>query len=214
MPEIAELLQDNGFEFEVNKWGSCQYSGALAMFKAYFKLRETYARHSVAPYEENERINISEKLKKSILEYLEEEYDIKISFSGIRTDEEAFDMYFKILANKLNWNFNLYDYKETEKLDERWKKTIWGIRRAQSGDDLFFVGRNASSDLWNTAPHIAQSYFVGLEMENVNRTTGLEIGPVGNISVQSTNVGTGLCCALLMDYGIVKNEKSFKGFDT
>lgn len=194
-PNINDLLKHLGdFDFEVNEWGSCQYSGALAMYKAYFKLKE-----------------------KGVLDFLRFEYGYDVSFSGVRDDENAIDMYFKILAHKRNWDFDLYDYDETEKLDERWQKTVWGIRRAQSADDLFFIGRNASSDLWHTAPHVAESYFIGLEMKNMpdcDNQTGLERGPVGNLCAQSDNVKTGLCCALLKDYGLVKNERSFRGFDT
>lgn len=69
----------------------------------------------------------------------------------------------------------------------------------------------------HTVPKIAESYFIGFEAKNFpscNNPTGLERGPIGNICAQSNNVLTELCCALLVDYGIVKNINSFKGFDT
>jgi|AntAceMinimDraft_18_1070375.scaffolds.fasta_scaffold32785_3 hypothetical protein len=199
MKNINDLLIEKGnYTFDVNNWGSCQYSGALAMYNAYFVLRNKYS-------------------KELVLQYLEYEYGFKVSFHKIRDDEQAIDMFFKIYANKRNWNFDIYDYDEIEKLDEHNKKLIRTIRRAKSADDLFFIGRNASSDLWSTAPKIAESYFTGFKTENLpdsNNPSGLEKGPVGNICAQANNILTGLCCALLIDYDIVKNINSFKGFDT
>lgn len=199
MRNINDLLTKEGnYTFDVNEWGSCQYSGALAMYRAYFELRKKYS-------------------KELTLQYLKYEFGYEISFNSIRDDENAIDMFFKIYANKRDWNFNLYDYDKIEKLDEYDINLIKTIRRAKSADDLFFVERNAASDLWNTAPKIAQSYFVGFKIENVptcETPTGLERGPEGNICAQADNVLTGLCCALLVDYEIIKNTNSFKGFDT
>ena len=224
MKEIKDLLTKNGnYEFNVNEWGSCQYSGALAMYKAYFKLREKYDIHRDGPYFiNNERFKLTEKRKtnKSILDYFREEFNYDISFLSIRDDENAIDMYFKIQAERWGCSFGIndaYENPEYEKLKDFHKSIIKSIRRAESGDDLFFVGRFAASDLWHTALNVAKSYFVGFEAKNLPKCgnpTGLERGPVGNICAQSDNVLTGLCCALLADYGIVKNTNSFKGFDT
>jgi hypothetical protein len=241
--EIKELLIKKGnYSFDVNEWGSCQYSGALAMYKAYFELRKEYS-------------------KEKILEYLKYEYGYEIKFSGIRDDDNAKDMFFKILANKNHWNLNLYEYqndsvdfekdileeideykdkegavleftegveeptpsvlseydKKFNALNEYHQELIRNIRRAQSADDLFYVGRNSSFDLWSISSKVAESYFIGFEVKNLptcDNPIGLERGPVGNICAQADNVLTGLCCALLVDYEIVKNTNSFKHFDT
>ena len=200
--QINELLTKEGdYSFNVNEWGSCQYSGALAMYKAYFKLREKFDRDHV-------------------LEYLKYEYGYDISFSGIHDDKQAIDMFFKLYAISRRWNFDLnnyYENSEYDKLNNYDKKLIGTIRRAQSADDLFFIGRYACSDLWNTAPRVAESYFISFEAKNLpdcENITGLERGPVGNICAQSVNILTGICCALLVDYEIIKNINSFKSFDT
>lgn len=221
--KIQDLLNNEGnFIFEVNDWGSCQYSGALAMFKSYFELRKKYTRH-YGPYaNSNERHKLAEKQENqiSVLDHLRNEYGYDVRFTGIRDDENAADMYFKILAERNHWNFNLWDEQDHPQyieLPDFQKQTIKTIRRAQSADDLFFVGRFAASDLWHTAPRVAESYFVGFEAKgfpSCKKPLGIEQGPIGNICAQSDNVLTGLCCALLVDYDIVKNINSFKGFDT
>lgn len=200
--QIEELLVHKGdYNFEVNNWGSCQYSGALAMYKAYFELREQHD-------------------PKALLKYLKYKFNYEISFKGIRKDEEAIDMYFKIEAKRWKWNFDIndiYENPEFEKIKDWQKRMIRNIRRAESADDLFFIGRASASDLWHTAPRVAESYFVGFKAKNLptcEKPIGIERGPVGNVCAQSRNVLTGICCALLVDYNIVKNLNSFKGFDT
>lgn len=201
MKDINELLKENGnYSFDVNEWGSCQYAGALAMYNAYFYLRTKYDREAV-------------------LEYLKYEFGYEISFSAvIYDDKEAVQRYFLdyVKFRKLNIS-NMHDYDNLEKLDKHHKKAIKSMSRAYSADDLFFVGRNAASDLWHTAPRVCKSYFMDFTTKNLpncENQTGLEKGPVGNLCAQSDNVLTGLCCALLVDYDIVKNTKSFSGFDT
>lgn len=198
--EITELLKTKGdYIFDVNEWGSCQYSGALAMYKAYFKLREKYERDT-------------------ILAYLKYEFNYQITFDSIEDDTTAINNFFLSYGKCRGWKFtDLYDDDEIESLDKYDSKLLYSIRLAKSADDLFFVGRNASSDLWDTAPRVCESYFKNFKAENLpdcDNPIGLEKGPVGNICVQSTNVFVGLCCALLVDYELVKNENSFKGFDT
>lgn len=200
MKQIEAFLKESGsYKFDVNKWGSCQYSGALAMYNAYFLKRKTHS-------------------KSAILGYLEYEFNYIISFDNIRNDENAIIEYFNIFNKLRKWNMkNLIDYNILEKLDKNDQEIIWNIRRACSGDDLFFIGRNSSSDLWHTALKIANAYFVNLKIENTpncENPIGIETGPIGNICAQADNIQTGICCALLIDYEIVKNEKSFRKFDT
>ena len=76
---ISQLIQDLGnFSFDVNSWGSCQYSSALAMFNAYFKLREKYDRHPGPFIYSNDRIDLNNPTpkRKSILKYLEVEHSL------------------------------------------------------------------------------------------------------------------------------------------
>ena len=198
--EITELLTKKGnYNFNVNEWGSCQYSGALAMYKSYFELKKEYS-------------------KEKILEYLKYEFGYEISMSGIRNDEEAIDKFFDILLKQKKWNLsNIDDYDNYESLNEYDKELVYTIRRAVSADDLFFIGRNSAFDLWKTAPLVAESYFIDLVIKNVPNSEnpiGIEKGPVCNICAQADNILTGICCALLVDYGIVKNLNSFKRFDT
>lgn len=181
MKQIETFLKETGsYKFDVNEWGSCQYSGALAMYNAYFLKRKTHN-------------------KSAILDYLKYEFNYIISFDSIRNDEDAIIEYLNNISKKLD------------------KNDQWTIRRACSGDDLFFIGRSSSSDLWHTALRIANAYFVNLKIENTpdcENPIGIEKGPIGNICAQADNIQTGIYCALLVDYEIVKNEKSFRKFDT
>jgi len=203
-PNISNLLKRLGdFEFGVNSWGSCQYSSALSMYTAYFELRKEYT-------------------KDQILDFFRIEYGYEISFSGIREDDDAIEKFFDIYREQRgkDWDFGFHEWYNTEnwkKVDDYGQRFIRNLHRAKSADDLFFVNRNAASNLWNTAPRVAKAYFIDFKAENlpdVKNQTGMERGPIGNLSAQSLNVLTGLCCALLVDYEIVKNTNSFKGFDT
>ena len=192
---VTELMEDVGdYKFDVNSWGSCQYSGALAMYNAYFKLRETHS-------------------KEKTLDYLKHMVDIDISFDYHNDkDHYAFsDRFTKYLKKKYDI---LVDTHWSEIEDEYDQRFFRNINRCQTVDDLFFACRASASDLWHTAPTIADICFKNLNIDISAKATGLERGPVGNIAVQSTNPSVGLCCALLVDYGFVKNSGSFGGFDT
>lgn len=203
--KIVELLEKKGkYSFDVNEWGSCQYSGALAMYKTYFELRKEYS-------------------KEKILEYLKFEFNYDISLKGIRSDEEAIEEFFNILKIEKRWpkKFKFDSYYNSEKIDKQIRESdhvlVRTIRRACSAEDLFFVGRNAAYDLWATAPWVAKSYFIDFKTKNLpncENPIGIEKGPAGNICAQSKNILTGLCCALLVDYEVIKNTKCFKYFDT
>jgi len=43
--ELWKEISD--FQFAVNEWGSCQYAGALSMYRKYFELRERMAQDEV-----------------------------------------------------------------------------------------------------------------------------------------------------------------------
>lgn len=101
------------------------------------------------------------------------------------------------------------------------KKNMKALTAAKSVDDLMVMLRSAAWDLWNAAPYISELFFEGLKVVTP-KTKGF--GPVMNINkilnwdhrqiVQSENVLVGVYCALLKQYKLVKNESSFKDFDT
>lgn len=190
---VDEFMEKvGGFSFDVNPWGSCQYSGALSMFNAYFKKRE------------------SGLSKKAILAFLEAEVGISIFFDDIRSFDDAQAK----VEQKLKERYGVSDSALHEIPDEYARRAISLVSRSRTADDLFMARRSVASDLWNTAPLIADAFFKNLEIKIPVEKTGLEEGPVCNVKAQSINPLVGLCCALLVDHGIVKNQESFSGFDT
>jgi len=121
---------------------------------------------------------------------------LEFSHNGVRDFDEAHQM--------------LIDYT-TDRYSKRDGHHLTDARRVNTFDEMFFIMKNWASDLWNSAPRVANFAFKDLK---INAPSSPGKGPVGNIEVQSTNFTTGICCALLMDNNIVLNEKSFSGFDT
>jgi len=80
-----------------------------------------------------------------------------------------------------------------------------------SAEAAFEITKDRSWDLWGAAPTIAQWCFKDSKIE-APKSPGF--GPSGNMLVQSTNYKVGLCCALLYEYGLVKDIECFKHYDT
>jgi hypothetical protein len=181
------------FNFHVNSWGSCQYSSAQSIYDLYFKIREDLSVHDTL----------------TIL-------GIQIQYDGINSDSEFHS------TNFFSEFVKTYYEDRNKKYFEKNKKMIWSkedieryiklARRCQSWDDVFYTFRQMAWDLWTAAPMACQLAFENFKIQKAPKSPGF--GPCGNVQVQSTNFVTGICCALLKDSNLVKNEKSFSGFDT
>jgi len=80
-----------------------------------------------------------------------------------------------------------------------------------SAEAAFEMTKDRAWDLWGAAPTIAEWCFKDLKIE-APQSPGF--GPSGNVLVQNTNYIVGLCCALLYEYGLVKDIECFKDYDT
>jgi len=165
------------FDWGVCSWGSCQYSGALAVYNLYNEIRKD--------------LN-----KQDTLEVL----GVTFKFTKILSFEEA----------KKNWLEELNEIYSDDL--EFWQEMLNEAAKASSFDEMFEASKNMSSDLWNTAPTIAENVFQDMQLIDVPAAIG--IGAVMNVLAQSENNTTGLLCALLKDYGMIQHETSFANFDT
>ena len=120
---------------------------------------------------------------------------ISIEHDGIRDFEEAHQLFIEYANDR-------YGDEDHYRID---------ARRVNNFDEMFFVKRNWASDLWNAAPHIANLAFKDFII-SAPKSPGQ--GPICNCDVQSNNYTVGICCAYLMDHGLVKQETSFANFDT
>jgi hypothetical protein len=123
--------------------------------------------------------------------------DVKITHKAQRNFGVAKQMFIDYAIEK-------YKYRD----DGRCKVEA---RRVQSYDDMFFVKRKWSSDLWSAAPQICKLAFVDFEILTPGSPGR---GPVCNVNAQSSNFEVGLCCAYMVECNVIRNESSFFGFDT
>lgn len=174
------------FNFGVNRWGSCQYSSALAFYDFYFKLRE----------------NLSTEDTLAIL-------GIDVSFDRMRDFDEVKEIFIEYFNEQ---------YKDADHhREEEWKKaTIESVMCTVNCDEIFDITNDKAWDLWGATKRIIKICFENFKVKNVPNSfpNSLVSGPIGNQEVQSGNIYTGLCCALLKDYGLVKDERAFWDFDT
>lgn len=168
----------------INEWGSCQYHTAKLIYDLYFEIRKDLS-------------------KEETLEVLDIKYNIvKIhQFKDIKHTLIYDNIY------KLNILNNQNDYIGLEYESEYLK----GLSSAETVDDWFNVLKKNAYDLW-TAAGIAESHLFEIDNKDIPESVGF--GPIWNQTVQKQNYTTGLVCALLVDYGLIKDESSFTDFDT
>jgi hypothetical protein len=77
-------------------------------------------------------------------------------------------------------------------------------------DELLLKFRMNGWDLWCAAPVVASIAFKGLRVDAMNAPG---IGPSANVTTQSQNYRTGVCCWLLAQAGLARKD-SFGNFDT
>lgn len=227
---LDEIIQANELDvslvgFDVNEWGSCQYSGALDIFNVLTELRK---KHS---YDETlKRMGI--EVKFDSIASLKDASNIIIEIADI--EEEIEELKESIKRFKAFIEEGEYPFDEPVDWFDRYIKEDKAIKYSElnevkhgndrieylndclngfkSLEELFIFTRNYSWDLWSAAQQIGVNIFERLEINGVPKAPG--IGPVLNIEVQGENFITGLFCWLLVEHGLVKDVSVFSGFDT
>ena len=169
---------------DINDWGSCQYHTAKLIYDLYFEIRKDLS-------------------KEETLEVL----DIKYNITKIHQFKDIKHTLIYNNIYKLNILNNQNDYIGLEYESEYLK----GLSSAETVDDWFNVLKKNAYDLW-TAAGIAESHLFEIDNKDIPESVGF--GPIWNQIVQKQNYTTGLICALLVDYELVKDPTSFADFDT
>jgi len=202
MEHMIKKLQTDGveFNFEVCDWGSCQYSGAFAIFNLFKHIRTTFSINDTITILNKGLgwdINIDNIKRKSL---------IKIKFDIIQEHFIPHILDLEIISNDDNLLESELSGAST---------TIANIANCKDVDCIFHVLRKQSWDLWTTADVLFWSGFTGIvdSKVKINRCPG--IGPEFNKIIQAANFRTGMYCALLEEFELIKNPSfSFSNFDT
>jgi hypothetical protein len=185
-----------GQYFDVCNWGSCQYSGALAMYQLLQQVQKTLdtkqLKVKLCPLAES-------KTPASEFEIL----GIRVSWDKIFSISETIERFRqKGIA------------RESPRDDEYGIQNVKDFREAklETITDCFNLTKGMAWDLWNAAPFIAECAFENLQID-ILPANGQ--GPIMNIAAQSSNNGTGTYCYLLRKHGFVDNDiDAFNNFDT
>jgi len=183
-PLLAELRD---FRFEVNEWGSVQYSGALHAYKIFLR-----------DYEGS-----GKDLKAVITKF--EKAGFKFSMRPVSQDFAIKSMKEKLLKD----TDEIYPKDDPSSADYR-KKALDGIEKMNTPEDALKFCRNSAWDLWAAVEFVAKH--CGIELSECPKAPG--IGPEANVWAQSENFDTGVLCALLKVTGLVTFEECFKDYDT
>lgn len=181
-----EKIQKEGLpsDANINEWGSYQYHSTKLIYDLYFEIRKDLNKE--------ETLQVLD-IRYNIVE-IHEFADVKHSI--------IYDNIYKL--NILN---NQNDHTGIEYVSKYLKE----LASTETVDDWFVVLRKCSKDLW-TAANIVESYL--FEIDNKDIPDSIGFGPIWNQIIQKQNYQTGIICALLVDYGLVKDKSSFVGFDT
>ena len=216
--ELSQIVKDHNLDldlvgFEVNDWGSCQYSGALDFFNVMCAMEEKYGRTTALKKMGIELNAEPEEVVERGVEYfidnekedcwkviVKDENTIKqIKKTCKSTRYNSAEKEIKFLKDDIDW------YKEKIKsLDE--------IEVEDSLDCLFEWTKNQAWDLWSAAPVVVPFGFNELDIDGIQTAPG--VGPELNIMAQSGNYETGFYCWLAWSYKLVKSQESFAGYDT
>jgi len=134
---------DFKFNFDVNEWGSCQYSSALAIFELFFEIRKDLDQQET-------------------LEILGCNYN----FNYLR---KFFEIQLKFLSDMMIDYSNPPYNKTLEELNNMKLQ----IEHFYSIDDMFVFLKNKSWDLWGSAPYIAETIYDGFELVGVIDSPGI-----------------------------------------
>lgn len=145
MDTIDFIEKYGNYKFAVNRWGSCQYSDALALFDAYNKIRETHT-------------------KETTLGYFAYELDIHISFKGIRDFDAALAL---IQKEAVDFFLDSWDgVSELDEYDQFLRDNAKELARAKTVAEIFSIRKESCADLWSMARIVADAFFIDLEINN------------------------------------------------
>ena len=186
LAELVGTLANS--EFEVCRWGSCQYATAQAVFDALRALQQagldptaTVGLPSLADLLARD-VNVRDLRARLFATVVARERE----YEGENLRASDIEPYLPILPI-------LADGEDGE-------ATL---------DSVFITLRLRAWDLWTAAESFGSRLFDGRTLPSPPG-----VGPPGNRLAQSRNGATGLYCFLLMESGLVHNEAVFHGFDT
>ena len=204
--ELSQIAKDHDLDldlvgFEVNDWGSCQYSRALDFFNIMDAMEEKYGRITALKKMGIELNAEPEEVIERGVEYfidnekedcwkviVKDENTIKqIKKTCKSTRYNSAEKEIKFLKDDIDW------YKEKIKsLDE--------IEVEDSLDCLFEWAKEQSWDLWSAAPVIVPFGFKELDIKG--------------LPAHEDNIETGFYCWLAWSYKLVTSQDAFDGYDT
>jgi hypothetical protein len=85
--------------------------------------------------------------------------------------------------------------------------------KSNSVEEIFIILRNNAFDLWSAVDIIFPYCFGDNEKFEIDIESKGH-GPKINQEFQSKNFETGIKAAILVDFGIVRDQECFKNFDT
>lgn len=183
-PLLTELRD---FRFELNEWGSVQYSGALHAYKIFLSNYEGSGKDLKAVFSKFEKAGFKFSMRP-----VSQDFAIKAMKDELLKDTDA-----------------MYPKDEPSSTDYR-KKALEGLEEIGSPEDAIKFCRGSAWDLWAAVAFVAKH--CGIELLECPKAPG--IGPEANVWAQSENFDTGVLCALLKVTGHVSSEDSFRDYDT
>jgi len=147
---------------------------------------------------------VFQKMKETMSwEQIMDHFGIKVTF----TEKLPFDKAKDLIINEVRERNAGFEYEDEQRVVDA------ELMTAQNGDDLMQALANLSWDLWGAAPFVLYNCLPNLNIDGTPQAKGR--GPVGNQIVRESNYFTGLCCALLVEFGYVKEaDTAFADFDT
>lgn len=198
--------------FDVNDWGSCQYSGALDFFNVMNGMEEKYGREIALTKMgiELTAVPVSDGVKEFVETHLEiyqddikraEDELKKVETLGKPTRDYFDDAEQQIgqIKDNIDWFQDHINELEEVEFDS-------------SLDCLFELTKSWAWDLWSAAPEIVSYGFEKLDINGIRSAPG--VGPVLNMMAQSENYEVGFYCWLARSFGLVKSQESFANYDT
>ena len=196
--------------FNVNEWGSCQYTTALNTYELLLLLD-----HYEIPFEKVGIYFTQKGVVGQVASYLPNVVQEKIIDDPLKqlSREEAYQaLEMDVLTFTRRWVKE--DMMEEEERTQHWET----CKKCTEGDEfkldpIMDVYRNTSRDLWSAAKKMTETIFPNLKIQVGSLTKDLH-GPRMNQWVQSNNSVTGAQCYLLKKYSWIKDDTSFADFDT
>jgi len=221
--ELLKLLEDSKGDlsialkkiiqrpFSVNQWGSCQYTTALNTYELLNLLD-----HHKIPLDQVGIYFTRKGLSGRVASFLPDSVQTQLGFDDPLTPLSHEEVFQTLEVMILKDSSDLVS-DECMTQDERCavlkKYKTCCNEKEFSLDPAMEILRGLAHDLWTAADQLIKLIYPNLEIQTQQLTKDSK-GPEWNKIVQSGNSLTGTQCYLLKKYGWIKNEDSFKDFDT